>query len=223
MKAYKYTKKEFVDGLLKQGIIKVGTISEYRKYDHPEIGDSGEGSETIITTASSSGEKITEENMPVMPYPIRKAVSISGSAEFHLHGKVILRSNHSLPDAYIYCVTQEPSESVMQQFGADCCVEISDVEAFCKIVCEEVLRARNLSFGQYICRSCQYVGREIIDDAYEGVANIDVSAYFLKESKYSPQKEARMLFLPLAPSSVELPTLLLTCPELADLCSLYTF
>ena len=98
-------------------------------------------------------------------------------------GAKLISHSHS-PDLYIYCMSSEYDERIMKEFGCDACVEITNVEAFLKVVSRKIRhKAKFDGLGQiqYKDKHTHYLKPHRIHPAV------------MKDPSYEYQKEWRAL------------------------------
>ncbi len=95
---------------------------------------------------------------------------------------------------YMWCASTKNNKELLSEFAAECCVMIKDAREFFRRL-------------EYICRAahpttesqhgCDFYGREIIycDNNTIPPSSETIDLIFIKDSKYEPQKEFRLIFL----------------------------
>jgi hypothetical protein len=199
---YKYIKSQFFDSFMTRGVVRLGTLYEYRRYENIQIGDPNEGKGIGVTDVTSGTFKKGE-----LPGIVGSAFKIE-EGELEISG-ITFKANVEFVDYNIFCVSKSPSESVMQEFECDKCVEISNLELFGKVIALELVLKHLASEPKCIIRDCSYKGREFwVQDTKKDILNL----LWLKEPKHKPQNETRLVFpyiykKEVAPIILEVPNL----------------
>jgi hypothetical protein len=197
---FKYTHSKYINAMLNNGQIRIGTLYEYREYENLEIGDVDEGYVKLFTHVDDlvvkDGDKLPgafnhdlSDSLPTgTPAEYRYPFNVSGGGSMHLQNvTVVIKS--TLPDVYMYCLTTEPSEQKMKEFGYDTCIEVLDINNFVSSIAIE-LQKQGYGNGMATGNPCVYVKKEY---DYENPRQL---THFMKEDNYSDQKEFRLIFYP---------------------------
>ena len=198
MKLYKYLPKEFAVAMTETGTIKIGTLFNYRKEEKfgCKVGDESEGKITKqlkgpITVSQESHPKFLKEMNLVFQDPQH----IKGSIDF-------VQTSENL---YVYSVSEVLSRDLMQEFGYNSCVEISDPNIFFKMVSASFPSASFCGFHK-----CVYDKKIIPHDT-----EILISPALLKsKEKYGNQNEVRALW---SSSNKEIAPVIVTAPAVKKL------
>ena len=171
--------------MMKDGLIKVGTLYDFRIQEDMERGDKNEGKKHSVTPID---ETLTITNANDLPGNFKQLVN-------HTGGTLILNKgssgilNQGVKDSYVYCCSTKFEKALLQSFEAEVCIEIFDSVAFAREIMKQ-MSALEYSYGATIGGDCSYIGHEVLDSVTD-------SAHFLKDKEYKHQHEYRYLFPPL--------------------------
>lgn len=114
------------------GNFRIGTLHEYRDYEHKEIGDESQGSKYFSLLPSEHPGLTPEKLREMLPWleKDRPFLSHDGKVLEKIDPRVPLGVEIREPDCYIYCTTSNFDEAVMKRFGYEACVEIKNVKRF---------------------------------------------------------------------------------------------
>lgn len=195
MRLYKYIPRQFSDGFIRHGAIKIGTLYEYRKTENynPAIADADEGSFYTEFELPGGGEvdlgRTTPEADFFRKHLLRPDQQFSNVKMVLADGaRIISRSNSE--DLYVFCCSAQFSASTMAEFGCDACIEISNAHAFVNAVSHAIRhKASLLGFGQvhYLSKTTHYRTPHQLHPAV------------MKDQKYAYQCEWRALWAPTTP------------------------
>jgi hypothetical protein len=195
---YKYLKAEHAQLMVRNGQVRITTLHECRSWDHPELGDPEEGKGILRQTIRNS--EFTQDNP--MPGPLGTMIHAKNIKV----GKIAGSWPIEMPDVYVYCATRNASRKVMQEFGYDTCVRISNPMRFIEAVSEQLAR-RNLvrlvpftEVGVAQPRVIQISSVEINDCFYESRDREWLDGqppqWLIKDPKYLHQEEIRSVWEP---------------------------
>lgn len=216
---YKYLPKEYANELVEKGIIKINTLYGCRKIENcSERQDIEEG----ITKHKAKGMTINPDgtrNIRVAFHNMTPKTITFTSDGYNL----------SSPNAYIYCLSSERSSQIMECFnGTDTCVEINNIEKFARIISYKLVDLGLINEGYPAgFWQCVYRDRNFGEDPNK------TQGFLIKDSKYQHQKEWRLAWFPLEPSTSMLDKGTLypvskdfpipepfECKEIIDLCNI---
>jgi hypothetical protein len=200
---FKYLPRRYAIALAQGQSIKVGTLKDFRDVEHhgAERGDAGEGVRAISGTYSGPPNEFTAAAVEVGP----------GSRNIVFRNSFISTSFRM--NAYVFCMSSVCSRATMALFDdADTCVRIDDAKAFSNEL-ECALRiSGKISISDRLMRTVLYGGGR----AFE-LRNVpEVSAAFVKPSKFRPQHEVRMVWISKDP--IKQKFVLLPCVRVAKYC-----
>lgn len=198
---YVFTKKEYLDGLLKEGTIRVGTLAEYRKDDGTTgaKNDENEGS----AFWQPKGEIQVTPDHPILKHMIHPA-----SGTFSMEGGAYVRipTNHNL-----LCLAKAISTSMIKRmkkdFGSNSCYRIDNpIDFFLDITdaipeLEEPISARPVKYVYKRPVAVDHLARDLFIDPY------------LKPWEYGWQREYRIVWPTIDPDNVK--PYLVNVPSLA--------
>ena len=186
---YKYLPQKFAKLMVEEGIIKVGTLFEYKNEEElgSDIGDTNEG---VITEWSNDKEiKRTQEDLNRIE---RLAIRIGEGLEGVQVNNVVVQATQQSPNLYIYSVSDVFNVHIMRKLCQDydtkydACVRINDPKSFIMAVSKLFNDKGRYEVSAY----CQYMSRT---RHYK-----DQSSHpaLIKEPKYKYQKEIRCVWSP---------------------------
>lgn len=215
---FKYMEKEFALGLVNKGIVKIGTLYDFKNQEDygSEIGDRDEGmrkdyERNVIAKITKSGIESNSDYFNTLygSGPMKNKFIVGGdNAHISLNGTTVTTRTVD-KDHYIFCGTYEPSYYSMRKMSQsyDTAILISDVKKFGKII--EKLLPRGSKFLD--CYYCDYIER----NEHHSIKR--PSGMLIKDPIYAHQKEIRFIWE--APND-EIKPIILECKKLARLCSI---
>ncbi len=195
--SYKYSQKRYNHLLRVLGCIRVGTLHDFRKSEHPlGIFDSNEGKKQVSHHVENlfienSNDPKNLNNLDYKSLSEFNAIKIENSRDITIENVTLTkRFNHT--NLFILCTSKIKSLETMKQFdGADSCLEIVNPLLFY----QELTRAIN-----YIIPSRFLGSYEVTyQDRHEPWNGMDWGKHpaLIKEPKYQKQFEIRALWQPL--------------------------
>jgi len=190
--------RKWVDSVLMGGVFRIGTLYEYRCYEHKEIGDEFEGTKQFILPMDLSRRReAVAQILSSRPYLVDSTLANNYGEPLETVLKEYIPTGieeHS-PDCYVFCLTSVFDKTVMQQFGYDACIEISKPEQFLTTLSKSMNR-----FAKFAgLRTCQYGERTFDYDS----SNL-IAPQILKPAALQHQREVRLVWDPRGPKQ-ELP------------------
>jgi hypothetical protein len=191
LKVNKYLNRQFAEKMLNQGEIRIGTLSHYRNIEDPRFSDPDEGKKEIFKNLE---EPVTIE----APEDWKNKV---GDEFDEIKNRIILKGPKltiskrvtiakGVDDIYIYCTSMTSDSRLLKKFNAECCVEIFNVQRFQDITLKKLVQ-RDLVYPQMaVGGPVQYIGHSF-------QANPSISGNWLKDEKYSEEREYRFNYFPL--------------------------
>lgn len=131
MHLYKYIESKYLEGFIKHGTLRMGTLYDFRKTEayNQAIGDANEGKSSQSHYFSHnaplqhSGQELRQWANQIVKTP-------ENSNDFIFEG-FNLELGRNSQDFYIFCTSMVFDRNVMQNdFKCDCCIEILDPYAF---------------------------------------------------------------------------------------------
>lgn len=177
-------KSNHANTFFRQGIIRIGTLHEYRDIEkHGKVvGDHQEG----MLIEEELHENLTMQSAEDVPSFVRERIKISPGSKIQLINSTFSLSDQS-PDYYMYCVTTEFDPTVMKEFGCDRCIEINNVQKFIDGL-NHCMRHKGKFVGAFNCVYTEKVVSPGKKPPYPPV--------LVKDPKYENQKEVRFLWEP---------------------------
>ncbi len=144
---YRYSEKIYNDSLLNMGIIRIGTLHDFRNKEKHKIGvaDEMEGAKTIRSSfVESKTFNTSDKNSDDM---LRYFGIKSAAGTRHTFTNSKLERNHHHPNCFILCASSICSLETMREFkGNDSCVEIFDKYGFYKTLTETLYKITPVKF-----------------------------------------------------------------------------
>ena len=138
---FRYSAKQHNDSLLKLGIIRIGTLHDFRKSEHNRgISDSLEGKKQVshyieklhVPTSSDLAVRSTKDFKAIETFALVKPNSLIIDATFI---NVSLSMNIYHPNCFVLCTSNTAGRATLREFeGADTCVQIHDILNFYKLL-----------------------------------------------------------------------------------------
>jgi hypothetical protein len=183
---YKYTKAEFLDGMLHEDTIRIGTLYEYRKIEQQEIGDPTEGWASGTTEIKGA---ITVDSETELPGLFATAFDFGKDSKNVTFKNSKVRRKTAVPNAFIYSLTSNPIGEVMKNAGYDSCLEILDIKKFSLLISIHLFLAGEarsiIPFGE----ECIYKRKEILLQNLRDAGAI----YWMKDLSFWRQSEYRIV------------------------------
>lgn len=202
---YKYGMRDHIVSMLQQGVFRIGTLLDYQnEEDYGNIvGDSGEGTRILYDHANYDFS-----DPDSVPGIAREFFSSKGGGKVR---DLRLHLRHQVQDRYIFCVSLFRSAGLMEEFGYDDLLQIDHPLAFFHELNMQ-LRSLGLVHGNLQIRSCVYKERLM----HHTSADIQIDPAFLKDPKYSHQKEVRAIW---APTQNFIRPIFIQCPQATKFCT----
>ena len=193
---YKYNENRFTESLLNLGILRVGTLYDFRKSEHKNgIADPTEGKKTVnhhiedLHIPDSSDSKY-KESSDARALEAFRAIKIEGATNITIQNSS-LSQVFDVPDCFIFCTSKIKSKKVMQQFeGADSCLHITDTRAFYSHLTDVINAIVPVRF--------KGIHEIIYQDRHEKWNEFDWGHHpaVIKEREFSDQYEIRAIWEP---------------------------
>lgn len=181
---FKYTKKEYLLNLLKNGELRLGTLYEYRNYENQEIRDLEEG--TGFSLNYIKDETFTNHGKNDLTLGLLKLIDCEDVRIINVSS----RQSFDLPNSYIYSLTMNPDKVVMTHFGYDACFEIMDLKGFTTEIATELNNKGLLKMFGGITNECFYKNRHVNPTDKKELAMLA----WTKDVRFAHQQEYRLLF-----------------------------
>jgi hypothetical protein len=209
---FKYLESKWLDGMLKRGSLKIGTLNEYRKSEAAEIGDENEGKGTGYSNVFQGIYSSSSE----MPGLIGHAIKLFDSTDITLKD-VGVSSEMEFPDTYIYSLTKTPSKKVMEHFGYDACVEILDMGKFAGEMAIQLFNEGRIKRKNSLLHECFYINERTFEIKNQ---KDYLKLCWLKDPKFAHQDEFRIVF---EPSALPNGSMYVDFPKIIDCLKIHVF
>ena len=187
---YRYSEKRFNHLLLNMGIVRVGTLLDFRRAEHRKgIADPQEGQKKVnkdIDRLFVSGAEDPNARM----LEAFRAIKLGPGSGVSLEN-VRLSKSFDHPDCFVFCSSAKRSRAVMEEFeSADSCVEVFDAPLFYR----ELTRALK-SHTPVVFRGLFPVTYQPREEAWNG-RDWGHHPALIKEPIFSQQFEVRAVWTP---------------------------
>ena len=182
---YKYLKREYAKKLIEEGVVRIGTLYEYRKYEDTDI----ERKDQLEGTTSSFTEvrdPIIATNQDEVPGAYSDFIKVEKGGTLKIYsGSADIIEVHI--DVYVYCLSQAFSYKQMKEFQCDSCVRIDNPKAFIDTISDCI---NEYTTGDVFGGKCCYSPRR---QEYRQSKYV-TPPYLIKDVSYSRQKEFRLVW-----------------------------
>lgn len=209
MNFFKYAKKKYAFKMVRDGVFRIGTFSDFKNIERhgEEVGDKNEA-----TLSTKMEGHVVDTNDPSSISPVAKRILSMGNFRA---GQVIMHVetiNERTNDCYIFSVSDVLDHGVMKRMNPDydACIEILDINDFLNALTDCIKRTQNLD--GLIARKCIYANREQTHSQ-----QVDCHPAFVKPIRYSYQKEYRALWIP---KVHKIEPIFITCQEAKKFCKM---
>jgi len=187
---YKYMQKKYALEFLRTGSLRIGTLFDFKNTEkHNEaIGDITEGLHTqFIEKYNTNSQELTQEELDFLRPAIKFDNTKCQLDSFRLIKDI------QVPDAYVFCISQEYSKKIMDSFECDVCIEISNLKQFLSQIDRKL---------RHFVKPMSWAGPiTYMERHYPFHEEKNIYPATTKEPKYSYQKEFRVIWDPLIASS----------------------
>lgn len=188
---FRYSAKKYTDSLFKMGMIRVGTLYDFRKSEHKQgIADPQEGKKEIFHPVDKI--HVADSNSPEARIVGQFGFKIGKGATNVTFQNLTFARNFDVPDCFILCSSCEYSKKTMDEFeGADSCYKISNPHMFYSLITKTLNTITPVIF--------QGVHKVIYQDRKEKWNGRDWGHHpaLIKEKEFSKQEEFRAIWQPL--------------------------
>lgn len=208
---FKYGQTEHSRSLAEAGVVMVGTLFDYQNVEKygSAIGDEYEGRKEVFDTATD----LDARDFDRWPRMFREHLAHLKGTDWTYKGTMMLRKPYRHRDVWVYCVSDTLSSAIRDDFKADACVRINNIDGFFAAILDEMAR-QGLASRMEMHR-CHY-GPVV---QHYSQAEDNPKPGVLKNFHYSHQHEFRALIYPAAGIEASKPELL-TVPALTQFCEL---
>ncbi len=211
MRIFKYLPRRYALGLLRHGLLRIGTLYDYQKVEHGRgIADRDEGLKQIKVAiehrAYASGKDIPKTLAAL------GIISADDSCTDITLENIYVSKSFEAPNCFLWCASKAGSRSVMEQFeGADTCIEVTDPTRFFSIL-DQSMTAFDAEFQGVV--EVQYQPRVESWNPND----LGVHPAIVKSIEFSNQHEVRAIWTPTKSGNIEPVTL--HVEALAECCEL---
>ncbi len=207
---YKYMKKQHALALINLGVVRIGTLFDFRRTEKhgTRMGDADEGKLIYRFPAPPEGITLTADTQTPL---IRRLFEFGEGASLTLRNGGF-RYRESVGDCYVFCITDRLDRTLAQEFECDTCVWIHSADRFFEAL-SAIVQARFVGLFR-----CSYQTR-VRDHSRWG--HDDVHPALVKDPSYGTQHELRAVWLPL--NSPEIHPYKAIAPGVIRCCSLIPF
>ena len=193
---FKYLKKEHLAKFRKSGIIRIGTLYDYRTMEGA-LKDKYEGITTYYCNPTNEIVDLSPEEASKLffPHKLLKGMTIMPKAKINRENTVL--------DSFVFCTSLVYDRNLMKKWKYDAYFVIEDLQEFAKIIFDE-LRKKHFPMQNYNLRKISYVDTKVLEITNNNkitvINNISIDpwdGFFVKpEAKFSDEKEFRMVWVP---------------------------
>ena len=203
-KMYRYSPKIFNASLSIMGIIRIGTLHDFRKAEHKAgISDPKEGTKTVNhhinhLQVEDSSDTSKNNKKDIDSLSAFNAISLGENPKNITIRNVYFSKNFNEADVFILCMSKYLSTKTMDQFeGADSCIEITNESLFFQLITETIN-----SITPVIFRGVYKVTYQDREEQWDGLTWGRHPA-IIKEKEFSPQGELRAIWEPKNSSEIQ--------------------
>lgn len=195
-KMYRYSSQRYNRLLLYMGMIRIGTLLDFRRMEHKKgILDPQEGVKDL--THHIDHLHIANPNDPNMKNnmdlkALKSFPGLNVTAENFTIANITFQQHFDAPDCFILCTSKICSKETLSQFeGANSCVEIVEIDSFYRILTDAL---NNITPVEFIG-----IHEIVYQDRIEQWNGHDWGCHpaLIKETKYKKQHELRAIWQPL--------------------------
>lgn len=196
MRIFKYLPRRYALGLLRHGILRIGTLYDYKKHEHGRgITDKKEGFKQVNVAIEhetyASGKDIPKSLAAL------GIISADDSCSNITLENIYINRAFEAPNCFLWCASTVGSESVMEQFeGADTCIEVTNPARFFSVL-EQVMKIHGTEFQGIF--EARYQERTEDWNSY----NLGVHPAIIKDVEFSNQHEVRAIWAPVKVEDIE--------------------
>lgn len=219
---YKYLKRLHAETMVNDGIIRIGTLQDYRKEEKygTAIGDSQEGVRTTNIPIGATGSLHVDGALI--------AGNLFSNCRFVGNGANVMAFsiNERASQYYIYCTSLSLDKKVMADFEADACVLIRDPASFFREITRALLMQAKVHKVEntlgYSAAPCVYSSKQEVirhnGTVWGAVQSpFPCSQIIHKPKKYISQNEVRIAW---QPKGTNPEPFLLTCEGIKSMCEI---
>jgi hypothetical protein len=139
MRIFKYLPRRYAHGLLGHGLVRIGTLYDYKKQEHGRGITDGEEGLKEINVAIEHQAFAFGKDVPKTLAALGIIVADDSSLNITLEDIYVSKSFEA-PNCFMWCASTIGSRSVMEQFdSADTCIEVTDPARFFSILDQSMM------------------------------------------------------------------------------------
>jgi hypothetical protein len=185
---YKYMKRRHLRSFLKDGLIRIGTLYDFRDVEKhgAEIGDVDEGTKTLTTDGYHFIDTANQNTIPDWYREcFESSFKVKDGGRLQIHAGKGVRLRLTVPDRYVFCASYEFDGGLIENGEYDACLKIINPMAFFLALSQKLKhRASWIGYGK-----CVYRPRIVLGDQDHGI-----EPSLIKEERYEYQKEIRAIW-----------------------------
>jgi hypothetical protein len=216
---FKYLKKEHLLKFQKSGILRFGTLYDYRTIEGP-IQDKSEGCITYYRNPTDQEVILNPEQASKLFFP-KKLLQ-----DMVIKPKARIRRENTVLNSFVFCTSLVYDKNLMKKWDYDSYFVITDAYQFAKLVFDE-LRTKYFPMQSYNLRKVSYVNTKEIfitnsnkAEVINCISNEPWEGFFTKpKEEFSDDREFRMVWVP--EPDVSIRKVDLTIPKLRSCCKFY--
>lgn len=194
-KVYKYMAPKYLKMLEENEGIFINHLNNYPEKVHgSEIGDDFEGHSTSVVNIDNHSVMPGSDNSKDRQVLRNHGFAIDGTSSVTLKN-VTLQNEHIDNNYFVYCVSLERKESLQKSFGSG----LQTLHNFPEFIKHVTGRLNRQGIHFYDAGECHYIpkreqkfsARDLTDESKEFLLK---RPYFIKEEKYSHQREYRVIW-----------------------------
>lgn len=203
---YKYMKLEHAMGLVRKGILRIGTLYDFKNHEKygPSVGDKDEGKRITYS------EDETDLSRPETVSPFLRKHIRAEEGKYWKLSNIRSQVTDKSQNYYIFSVSEEYSHDIMRRMGYDSCVRIDEPEMFFGTIGGWLYKEGKFKEKGFIAARCVYEDRS----QHYSKTNRPHPAV-LKDPRYSYQKEIRAIW---TPSTSEIEPFNIQCYQAREYC-----
>ena len=194
---YRYSKEKYGLSLLSLGIIRIGTLHDFRQTEHGQgIADPNEGKKTVshhihdLHIPDSNDPKCLG-TMDARALGEFNAVQLGPNCKDITFENVTVSKTFDQPDCYVLCFSENNSKRTMKEFeGADSCIQVIDERLFFVHLTDALNSVTPVNF-----RGVHKVIYKPREEQWNG-ANWGNHPALIKEPEFGQQFEIRAIWTP---------------------------
>jgi hypothetical protein len=188
---YKYMSAIHASSFLGMGVVRIGTLYDFRRVEAygDKVGDHDEGTLSYRFPIGPEGLAFTAEDQPDF---LKGSFKLARGARLTLYTQgEFIRRRDTVPDCYVFSMSNRADAALMREFGRDTCVRIDEPAGFFAALSTCVP-------GEFLgVHACRY--RDRTRDGLRWRNDADANrAALIKDAQYANQGELRALWRPYA-------------------------